>query len=91
MPGLKVSRIDPAREVAQYTQNVSKKSGGNLDAGGLAVLEEYLRSPCTGEIAVFRAFARTMDQGKVGFVVLDTARTGLPSCRSMRRTPVTGR
>ncbi|MEI6415812.1 MAG: ArsA-related P-loop ATPase, partial [Pseudomonadota bacterium] len=28
------------------------------------------------EIAVFRAFARTVDQGKEGFVVLDTAPTG---------------
>jgi arsenite-transporting ATPase len=40
------------------------------------MLEEDLRSPCTEEIAVFRAFARTVDQGKGGFVVLDTAPTG---------------
>ncbi|MGE8452812.1 MAG: ArsA-related P-loop ATPase, partial [Pseudomonadales bacterium] len=30
----------------------------------------------TEEIAVFRAFARTVDEGKSGFVVLDTAPTG---------------
>jgi len=35
-----------------------------------------LRSPCTEEIAVFRAFARTIDQGSERFVVLDTAPTG---------------
>lgn len=40
------------------------------------MLEEDLRSPCTEEIAVFRAFARTVDEGKDGFVVLDTAPTG---------------
>jgi arsenite-transporting ATPase len=39
-------------------------------------LEEDLRSPCTEEIAVFRAFARTVAQGKDAFVVLDTAPTG---------------
>ena len=40
------------------------------------MLEEDLRSPCTEEIAVFRAFARTVDQGENRFVVLDTAPTG---------------
>jgi arsenite-transporting ATPase len=39
-------------------------------------LEEDLRSPCTEEVAVFRAFARIVAQGKDGFVVLDTAPTG---------------
>jgi arsenite-transporting ATPase len=42
----------------------------------MALLEEDLRSPCTEEIAVFSAFARTVAQGDVGFVVLDTAPTG---------------
>lgn len=76
VPGLTVTRIDPAREVAQYTDEVLEKAGKHLDAGGRAMLEEDLRSPCTEEIAVFRAFARTVDEGKDGFVVLDTAPTG---------------
>ncbi len=76
IPGLTVTRIDPAKEVAQYTREVLEKAGKQLDAGGRAMLEEDLRSPCTEEIAVFRAFARTVDQGKRGFVVLDTAPTG---------------
>ena len=50
--------------------------GKDLDEQGKALLEEDLRSPCTEEIAVFRAFARTVDRGKDGFVVLDTAPTG---------------
>lgn len=74
--GLTVTRIDPAAEVAQYTREVLEKAGGQLDAGGRAMLEEDLRSPCTEEIAVFRAFARTVDEGQDGFVVLDTAPTG---------------
>ena len=42
----------------------------------MALLEEDLRSPCTEEIAVFSAFARTVAEGEHGFVVLDTAPTG---------------
>ncbi|HQW19165.1 MAG TPA: arsenical pump-driving ATPase [Rhodocyclaceae bacterium] len=73
---LTVTRIDPEKEVAQYSEEVLEKAGNDLDAGGRAMLEEDLRSPCTEEIAVFRAFARTVDQGREGFVVLDTAPTG---------------
>jgi arsenite-transporting ATPase len=51
-------------------------SGRDLDAKGKALLEEDLRSPCTEEIAVFRAFARRVDEGNDGFVVIDTAPTG---------------
>jgi arsenite-transporting ATPase len=51
-------------------------AGKNLDASARALLEEDLRSPCTEEIAVFRAFARILAQGRDGFVVLDTAPTG---------------
>lgn len=76
VPGLSVARIDPDLEVAQYTREVLDKAGSSLDAAGRAMLEEDLRSPCTEEIAVFRAFARTIDEGKDGFVVLDTAPTG---------------
>ncbi|PKO34096.1 MAG: arsenical pump-driving ATPase [Betaproteobacteria bacterium HGW-Betaproteobacteria-7] len=74
--GLSVSRIDPAGEVAAYTEEVLSKARGTLDASALALLEEDLRSPCTEEIAVFRAFAREVDRGSDGFVVLDTAPTG---------------
>lgn len=76
VPGLTVTRIDPAQEVQQYTEEVLAKAGKQLDVGGRAMLEEDLRSPCTEEIAVFRAFARTVDEGRDGFVVLDTAPTG---------------
>lgn len=75
-PGLTVTRIDPEREVADYRDEVLAKAGGGLDAAGRAMLEEDLRSPCTEEIAVFRAFSRTVDEGKDRFVILDTAPTG---------------
>ena len=71
-----LSRIDPEAEVAQYRQEVLAKASPALDPNARAMLEEDLRSPCTEEIAVFRAFARAVDGGKDGFVVLDTAPTG---------------
>ena len=76
LPNLSLSRIDPEAEVAQYRQEVLTKASPKLDPNARALLEEDLRSPCTEEIAVFRAFARAVDGGKDGFVVLDTAPTG---------------
>ena len=51
-------------------------TGANLDEAGLALLEEDLSSPCTEEIAVFRAFARTVHEATDSIVVMDTAPTG---------------
>jgi len=74
--GLEISRINPKQEVEAYTQYVLKTKGKDLDEEGLALLEEDLRSPCTEEVAVFRAFSRTVSKARSGFVVLDTAPTG---------------
>ena len=74
--GMQVSRIDPKAETSAYVEHVMATAGKGLDASGRALLEEDLRSPCTEEIAVFRAFARTVAEGKDAFVVLDTAPTG---------------
>ena len=72
---LTVSRIDAVRETRRYTEEVIA-AAGPLDSEALALLEEDLRSPCTEEIAVFRAFARVVGEAGDGFVVLDTAPTG---------------
>ncbi|MEO8359153.1 MAG: arsenical pump-driving ATPase [Vicinamibacteria bacterium] len=74
--GIRVSRIDPIAETHAYSEEIMRISGAGLDAAGRALLEEDLRSPCTEEIAVFRAFARIVDEGESGFVVIDTAPTG---------------
>jgi arsenite-transporting ATPase len=76
VPNLRVTRIDPAVEIRTYTEEVLAESGQGLDEKGRALLEEDLRSPCTEEIAVFRAFALRVDEGNKGFVVIDTAPTG---------------
>ncbi|MCC7433218.1 MAG: arsenical pump-driving ATPase [Methanoregulaceae archaeon] len=73
---LEVARIDPATEVAAYTEAALTKASDTLDAEGLELLREDLRSPCTEEIAVFRAFAEAVAQGEDRYVVIDTAPTG---------------
>lgn len=73
---LRVDRIDPQREIARYTAEVLAKSAANLDEEGLALLKEDLRSPCTEEIAVFRAFADAVAEGQDSYVIIDTAPTG---------------
>ena len=74
--GVRVSRIDPAAETRAYSEEILRTAGAKLDAAGRALLAEDLRSPCTEEIAVFRAFARVVDEGEHGFVFIDTAPTG---------------
>ncbi len=74
LDNLTVARIDPRTETARYAAEVL--AAADLDDEGRALLEEDLRSPCTEEIAVFRAFARTVDDARERIVVLDTAPTG---------------
>jgi arsenite/tail-anchored protein-transporting ATPase len=76
LPNLRVSRIDPVAETKAHIERTMATTGAKLDAEGRALLEEELRSPCTEEIAVFTAFARTVAEGRNQFVVLDTAPTG---------------
>ncbi len=76
VPSLKVSRIDPTAETEAYRRKVLTQAGRNLDAAGLALLEEDLRSPCTEEVAVFHAFSRLVFGARREIVVMDTAPTG---------------
>lgn len=76
LANLSVSRIDPVAETARYSAEVMGEAGANLDPQGKELLAEDLRSPCTEEIAVFRAFAAAVAEGTDRFVVLDTAPTG---------------
>lgn len=74
--GMQVSRIDPEAETEAYRNEVLATVGAALDDEARALMEEDLRSPCTEEIAVFRAFAKIVEQGTDRFVVIDTAPTG---------------
>ena len=47
-----------------------------MTAEDMEYIEEDLRSPCTQEIAVFKAFADIVEKADTEIVVIDTAPTG---------------
>lgn len=73
---LTISKIDPKAEVKAYSQEVLSKALEELEEEELAYLEEDLKSPCTEEIAVFRAFAEVVAKSEGEIVIIDTAPTG---------------
>lgn len=73
---LTISSINPEIEVKKYQQEVLSTAGEGLDEEGLAYLKEDLESPCTEEIALFRAFADVVEKSENEIVVIDTAPTG---------------
>ncbi len=73
---LSISRVDPTHEVDLYKAEVLLNAKEHVDEEGLAYLKEDLNSPCTEEIAVFRAFATIVERSKEEIVVIDTAPTG---------------
>ncbi|WP_214761533.1 arsenical pump-driving ATPase [Exiguobacterium sp. s129] len=70
-----VDAIDPKAEIEKYRTDVFREAG-DMNEEQRMMLEEDLRSPCTEEIAVFRAFADQVAKAKDRFVVIDTAPTG---------------
>lgn len=76
-PGnLTITRIDPVAETEAYTADVLATAGAQLEVAARDLLAEDLRSPCTEEVAVFHAFARTVSDATGRYVVIDTAPTG---------------
>ena len=72
-----MSHIDEHEELAKYQDEVLSKAKANgLSEEDIAYIEEDLRSPCTQEIAVFRAFAEIVEKADDQVVVIDTAPTG---------------
>jgi arsenite/tail-anchored protein-transporting ATPase len=61
-----------------------------MSGDDLAYIEEDLRSPCTQEIAVSRAFAQIVEKAKNEVVVIDKAPTGhtLLLLDSTQRIPI---
>jgi arsenite-transporting ATPase len=73
---LTISRIDPKKEVEAYKTEVLSNVSSELDEEAIAYIEEDLNSPCTEEIAVFRAFAEVVAKSNDEIVVIDTAPSG---------------
>ena len=75
--GITMSHIDEAAELKKYQDEVLSKARQNgLSGEDIAYIEEDLRSPCTQEIAVFRAFAEVVEKADDEIIVIDTAPTG---------------
>ncbi|MFE8010912.1 arsenical pump-driving ATPase [Streptomyces sp. NPDC057418] len=82
---LTVTRIDPATELADYTAE-RLRAAERMSPDRRELLEEDLRSPCTEELAVFRAFGALLTTARDRFVVVDTA----PSGHTLRLLDLTG-
>ncbi|QUH20599.1 arsenical pump-driving ATPase [Alkaliphilus sp. B6464] len=74
--GITLSNIDEKKELEKYKEEVLSKARETMSDDDLAYVEEDLRSPCTQEIAVFRAFAEIVERSENEVVVIDTAPTG---------------
>lgn len=74
--GIVTSHIDEQAELAKYKEEVLSKARLTMSEEDLAYVEEDLRSPCTQEIAVFRAFAEIAAKSSDETVIIDTAPTG---------------
>ena len=71
-----MSHIDEQLELEKYKEEVLSKARETMSEEDLAYVEEDLRSPCTQEIAVFRAFANIVEKSEEQIVIIDTAPTG---------------
>lgn len=71
-----IERIDPKVETQNHINEVIAQNEGKISAEDMELLKEELSTPCIEEIAVFKAFAKTVSKAKDSFVVLDTAPTG---------------
>jgi arsenite-transporting ATPase len=74
--GITMSHIDEKQELRKYQDEILSKARETMSDEDLAYIEEDLRSPCTQEIAVFRAFAEIVEKADDQIVVVDTAPTG---------------
>ncbi len=73
---ISMSHIDEQEELKRYQEEVLSKARETMSEDDIAYIEEDLRSPCTQEIAVFRAFAEIVEKADHEVVVIDTAPTG---------------
>lgn len=74
--GISMSHIDEKEELKKYQDEVLENARKTMSDEDIAYIEEDLRSPCTQEIAVFRAFAELVEKADDEIVVIDTAPTG---------------
>ena len=74
--GISMSHIVEKEELKKYQDEILENARKTMSEDDVAYIEEDLRSPCTQEIAVFRAFAELVEKADDEIVVIDTAPTG---------------
>lgn len=74
---LLTSFIDEEASLQTYKEEVLSSIGSDISQADIDYIEEDLRSPCTEEIAFFKAFSEVMaNNNQTDYVVVDTAPTG---------------
>lgn len=73
---ISLSFIDENEALEKYKKEVLSALSEDTSQEDIDYIEEDLKSPCTQEIAVFRAFAELVERSTDEVVVIDTAPTG---------------
>ncbi|MEE6724754.1 arsenical pump-driving ATPase [Pediococcus acidilactici] len=71
-----VAHVDEQQALKNYQQQVLAQLDSTVADEDLAYVKEYLRSPCTQEIALFEVFAEEVAETNCEVTVVDTAPTG---------------
>ncbi|SFK88948.1 arsenite efflux ATP-binding protein ArsA [Salinicoccus halodurans] len=77
LANLVTSFIDEEASLQTYKAEVLSALGSDISQADIDYIEEDLRSPCTEEIAFFKAFSKVMENNdEADYIVVDTAPTG---------------
>jgi len=73
---LRITEINPKIEIEKYQAEIINEASKTMTQENIDYIKEDLMSPCTEEIAVFKAFADIVASAGEEIVVIDTAPTG---------------
>lgn len=73
---IQVTHVDKQQVLKKYQKQVTDQAAQTMSAADLDYVKEDLRSPCTQEVALFRAFADEIANTSCEVTVVDTAPTG---------------
>ncbi|MCX7749371.1 MAG: arsenical pump-driving ATPase [Clostridia bacterium] len=71
-----LSKIDEKKVLEEYKSEVLSEAELTMSKEDIDYLKESLKTPCTQEISVFRAFSKIVEKAAEEVVVIDTAPTG---------------
>ena len=71
-----LSKINEQVVLEEYKKEVLDEAESTMSTEDIDYLKESLKTPCTQEIAVFRAFSKIVEKADDEVVIIDTAPTG---------------